>query len=217
LSKEIRTPNTNRWRPYYPTVREKLQVERQHGKALSGYFLPSLHGHILMDNYHAAVPDAKIVLLLRNPVDLAHSHYKQDLVWAGPNAANTPYYSSFQNYVDVALDLFPMFAPSYWAGTPLLQTGIYYKAVELWMDRFGRSNVHIVRSEDFFDDTSSTVCDIHRFLDIPPIKPELHSIANASPVKISPMDNDTRQKLQVFYQPWNEKLYNLLGRDLGWG
>src|SRR5207249_2118918 len=79
LAKEIMSAVPNAWRRYYPTLREKEQVEKQHGKALSGYFNPIPHSLRLIDEYHAARPDAKVILLLRNPIDRAYSHYKAEL------------------------------------------------------------------------------------------------------------------------------------------
>jgi len=217
LSKEISSLNPKEWRPYYPTVREKEQVEKEYGKALSGFFLPAMNNLTLMDNYRAAKPDAKIILVLRNPVDRAYSQYKWDLFVHGKRLANFPYMKTFSAYIDTALNFFPqMPMPAFFVKVPLLQTGIYAKAVELWIERFGRENVYILKAEDFFQDIPSTMCDIHQFLDIPPIKPEIHPIVNQNPIKPPPFEKETRSKLVEFYRPWNEKLYAVIGRDMEW-
>src|SRR5262249_50668965 len=101
-------------------------------------------------------------------------------------------------------------------GFPFLQTGIYVKSVELWRDRFGRENVYILRAEDFFEDIASAVCGIHEFLEIPSLAPEIHEVVNRNPIPPPPMEEETRQKLVEFYRPWNEKLYTLIDRDMGW-
>ncbi|MEP7123611.1 MAG: sulfotransferase domain-containing protein [Byssovorax sp.] len=217
LSKEVTTGNTKEWLLYYPTVKEKEEAARRNGKALSGYFNPVMHSLTLIDAYHRAKPDAKIILMLRNPVDRAYSHYKWDLLIGGKKMLNHPYYKSFAGHVDMALDFFPAVPfPSAASKFELLQTGIYVKAVELWMDRFGRQNVHVLRAEDFFKDVQGTLCKIHEFLGIPPIKPELHEVMNQNPLKAPPFEKETRAKLKAFYRPWNEQLYALLDRDMGW-
>ncbi|HLK60364.1 MAG TPA: sulfotransferase domain-containing protein [Chthonomonadaceae bacterium] len=216
LSKEIQSLNPAEWRPYYPTVREKEQVEKEQGKALSGYFLPLFNSLTLIENYHAARPDGKVILMLRNPVDRAYSHYKWDLFLGGKRLAQRPYYATFAAYVDKALDLFPSTPFFSYCGMPLLQAGTYVKSVELWIEHFGRENVFILRAEDFFQDIPSTMCDIHQFLGIPPVKPEIHPIVNQNPIKPPPFEPETRVKLQEFYRPWNEKLYALLERDMEW-
>jgi hypothetical protein len=131
---------------------------------------------------------------------------------------NHPYYKTFASHIDMALDLFPgVKFPSRASNSELLQSGIYVKAVELWMSRFGRENVHVVRAEDFFKDAPGTVCDIYRFLGLEPIRPEIHEVANQNVIKAPPFEKETREKLKAFYKPWNEKLYALLDRDMGWG
>src|SRR5205085_4085604 len=101
LSKEIPSVVPETWRRYYPTVREKERAEKEHGKAITGYFYPALHSLPLMDNYRAARPDAKIVLLLRNPVDRAYSQYKSDLFYGSRRVKGIAYYKSFADYVNL--------------------------------------------------------------------------------------------------------------------
>ena len=216
LSKELRSVNPRDWRPYYPTVREKARVEQEHGTALSGYFTPAINSLQLVDSYRAARPKAKIILILRNPVDRVYSHYKWDLLLGGKRLTRSPYYRTFADYTNLAIDLFPATQIPSPTGGQLLHAGIYAQSVAVWLDRFGRENVHILRAEDFFHDIESTVCEIHEFLGIPPMKPELHEIVNQNPVKAPPMDEETRRKLGAFYRPWNERLYALIGRDLEW-
>lgn len=216
LTKEIMSADTQEWLAHYPTAREKADVERETGKALSGYFAPLLHHLPLIDGYRAARPDAKIILMLRNPVDRAYSHYKWDLFLGGKRQAKVPYYGTFADYVNTALDLFPVVPLPSRCGFQFLQTGIYVKPVELWIDRFGKGNVHILRAEDFFADTPGTVCAIHEFLGLPALKPDIHEVVNRNPLAVPPADEEARDKLREFYRPWNEKLYALLGRDLNW-
>ena len=216
LSKEIFSINPKEWPPYYPTDRERERITSLHGKALSGYFYPALHNSLLVDNYKAAKPDAKIVLVLRNPVDRAFSHYKWDMFTGNKGLTSRSYYSSFTTYIDQALKLFP--APNVHSacGWPILQTGIYANSVGLWIDRFGQDNCHVLRAEDFFADTASSVCGIHEFLGIPAIKPEIFPVVHENPITFPPMEDETRAKLMSFYEPWNQQLYQLLGRDMGW-
>ncbi len=218
LAKEVTSASHKEWLLYYPTVKEKERVAREHGKALCGYFTPAMHSLPLMDSFHEARPDGKVILLVRNPVDRAYSYYKWDLLIGGKRWLKHPDYKSFSGHIDMALDFFPAVKfPSRASNSELLQSGIYVKAVELWMERFGRENVCVVRAEDFFKDPAATVCDLHRFLGLEPIRPQIHEIANQNVIKAPPFEKETRAKLQAFYRPWNEKLYALLDRDLGWG
>ncbi len=91
LTKEILTTNTQKWLPHYPTVPEKARVRESTGAALCGYFAPWLHNLELMDHSRAVQPGGKIILLLRNPVDRAFSHYKWDLFVGGKRQKKEPY------------------------------------------------------------------------------------------------------------------------------
>ncbi|MFL5338844.1 MAG: sulfotransferase domain-containing protein [Gemmataceae bacterium] len=217
LCKEVTARDTKMWLPYYPTVREKERVAREHGMALCGHFNPLLHGVTLMDAYYAARPDAKVILMLRNPIDRAYSHYKWSILLGGKGLRQNQYYKTFAACVTTSIELFPTVPFPSGSRFDVLQTGIYVKAVELWIRRFGRENVFVVRAEDFFEETALTVCKIHEFLGIPALAPELHEVVNKNPLSVPPMDEETRQTLQAFYHPWNDMLYRVLDRDMGWG
>ncbi|MGA9871439.1 MAG: sulfotransferase domain-containing protein [Rhodococcus sp. (in: high G+C Gram-positive bacteria)] len=216
LSKEIFSDKPNSWRAHYPTVAEMDRVRRETGNASTGYFTPWMHHHPLMDNYRATCPDAKIILMLRNPVERAYSHYKWDLFLGGKAQSELPYYTTYANYVDMSLDHFPGMPYPSPSGFPLLQTGIYAKSTAKWIDRFGRDRVLVVKAEDFFSDTVATVCGIHEFLGLPPTPPVVHKAVNQNPLKAPPHDSEARGRLVEFYRPFNDQLYEVLGRDLGW-
>lgn len=217
LAKEISQGDPKEWLAFYPTVKEKAQVEKEHGQALCGYFNPAMHSLRLIETYSRVKPRAKIIIMLRNPVERAYSHYKWDLLAVGKHWAKHPHYTTFAHHIDLALEYFPAARfPSRASPNDLLQTGIYVKSVDLWIQRFGRENVHILRAEDFFKDVRGTICELHRFLGIPAIEPQLHEIKNQNPIKAPPFDDETRAKLKEFYRPWNEKLYEVIGRDMNW-
>lgn len=217
LTKEIGHSNTEAWKIFYPTVKEMDRVRRETGYALSGHFDPLIHNLDLIDNYYAARPDAKIVLMLRDPVKRAYSHYKWDMFLGGKNGWFSPYMQSYAQYVDLALEMFPSPTPPTSLPTvPMLATGIYVNSAKRWLDTFGKENVLVVKAEDFFDDIGKTVREIHEFLGLPPIEPDPHGVLNQNPLQFPPADEESRAKLREFYRPWNERLYDVLDRDLGW-
>ena len=130
--------------------------------------------------------------------------------------AHRNYYESFSAFVDMALSLFPCTQFPSKCGFPRLESGIYLRSAELWIERFKRHNVHVVRAEDFFDDLVATVCGIHKFLGLPPVAPEIREVVKKTPMKIPPPDREAFARLTEFYRPWNERLYKLLGHDMGW-
>jgi hypothetical protein len=216
LTKEPTQRNPAEWLPYYPTVKEKERVAREHGQALSGLFTPGFATPFMMEAFYKCRPNGKVILMLRNPTDRFYSQYKWDILVGGKPLHKSPYYNTFAMCVERELSYFPAVSYPSPSRVDLLQVGIYFPAVEMWMKRFGREQVYILRAEDFFADPASAVCGIHEFLGIPPQRPEIHKIVNQNPMKAPPMDKESRQKLQAFYRPWNEKLYALIGRDTKW-
>lgn len=218
LVKEPLSPFPEEWRDFYPTAREMADVKAKTGQARVGYFAPAMHDLLMADNYKDAVPDAKVVLLLRDPVDRAFSQYKWERLVGGRPELEARYAASYADYFGNALDYFPIPAPGSYFNRHLtvLQMGIYVQAVEHWLKRFGKDNVLIVAAEDYFADIPAVVCQIQEFLGLDPIKPELHKVLNQNSRKFAGEDPETKQRLIDFYRPWNEQLYTLLDRDFGW-
>lgn len=217
LAKEPPSPDPDQWRPYYPTKSEVVRKERKVGRVRSGYLAPFMHQIQLINNLRSAVRDAKIVMTLRDPVARAFSHWKWEVFLAGRGGRSLPYFQSFANYVAMALDLFPDFPMDTRCGFPLLQTGIYHKAAELWIDRFGRENVLVLNIEDYFQDRGSQLRKIFRFLDLPDFSiPGSAEKINENPLAFDPPDDPTQRALERFYRPRNRKLFDLIGQDFGW-
>ncbi|HBC58233.1 MAG TPA: hypothetical protein DCZ03_13825 [Gammaproteobacteria bacterium] len=207
--------NTELWRIYYPTQKEvKAHADRE-GMALCGFFEPFMNWYRLIHNYHEKRPDAKIILLLRDPVTRAYSHWKWDILLGGPLIRNLPYYESFDEYVKLALDLFPQSPMDGVCGVPMLQTGIYTKAVQIWMDTFGPDQVIVLTSEDYINSPKDTLEKIQNFLGLP-TEPLPESRLNENPLQLPRPKPETLEKLSEFYRPYNESLFSLIGQRFDW-
>ena len=89
-------------------------------------------------NIFAKAPDARIIAVLRNPVDRAFSDY-----WHAVNAGVTR--MSFHHAIETSLhresDQFDVFYP-------FLDFGLYYEQVRRYLDVFGRNRVRVYLFED---------------------------------------------------------------------
>lgn len=112
-----------------------------------------------------------------------------------------------------------------------LTAGLYYYLVKRWLDLFPREYFMFVRTEDFGGSTSSailggTLCfefripnsnfslEMQQFIGVDVVDLEVASSYVSS--YRAGMLNSTRQFLSEFYQPYNRKLYDLLGIDYQW-
>ena len=109
-------------------------------------------------NIASTVPHAKIIMILRDPVERAFSQYKQ-AVASGLEGR------SFRNLVDTNLnfksDKFDLLHP-------FLEFGLYHEQVKRYMELFPAENLRIYLYEDFRQASAETLSDIFRFLEVDP-------------------------------------------------
>jgi hypothetical protein len=74
----------------------------------------------------------------------------------------------------------------------------------------------ILKSEDFFERPRETLKLIFNFLDLPDWEPEASELGNINKGEYEGMDSVTRRRLEEYFEPHNQRLYDYLGRDLGW-
>ena len=219
LSKEFPQHGSNmeKWRPYYPTKKEMAQVEAETGAAITGLHMPYLHRYRMIKKLHEVQPNARIVLMLRDPVKRAYSHWKWD-VFLGPKVAKEiSYYQDFDEFVDLALDLFPNMPMDYVSGFPFLQSGIYHKSVSVWLDTFGKEQVKVIPAEDYMSNERACLNEIQEFLGITPMDLQSErTVVNENPLSFKPMSDTAKEKLQAFYYPHNQQLFDLLGKEFDW-
>jgi hypothetical protein len=171
----------------------------------------------LMNKLYQANPQSKIVITLRDPVARAYSQWKWEVFLGGESLKKNRYFETFQKYIERALDLFPSISMETKCGFPLLQTGIYHKAVEKWIERFGRENVLVMDASEYFSDRQSTLKNIQRFLDLPVVNiPEYGKKANENPIKLPPPEQEIKSTLAEFYKPYNQELFDLIGTEFNW-
>ena len=90
-------------------------------------------------------------------------------------------------------------------------TPVQLKAYERF---FSRDQLLILKSEDLFEKTQETYDEILRFLDLAP-----WTLQSTGPVNPGSYPRETSpgyDELRELFAPHNQRLYEYLGRDLGW-
>jgi hypothetical protein len=221
LVKEPKLHRQKNWRLCFPTKKEVQKLELEVGGSVRcGYLDPELHNLYVMNTLHALNPDCKIIITLRNPVDRAYSYWKWEVFVGGrrlkQNKRRT-YFQNFSEYAERALDLFPSIPMESVSGSQVLSAGIYYKAVEQWINLFGKENVLVLDVAEYFQNRQPVFEKIQKFLRIPIIDiPEYGKKTNENPIKFPPPDKDTKSKLAKFYKPYNQKLFELIEAEFDW-
>lgn len=166
------------------------------------------------------VPDAKLIVLLRNPVERAYSHYWHS-VRLGVETL------SFEAAIDaeaqrlagederiVGEDGYPGRNHRFFS---YATRGYYAEQLERWWRHFPRERCLVLISEDLFDDPRRVYDDVVRFLGLRPWRPAEFPVSNRRIRKRpSPMAETIRASLVDRFRPANCKLQLLLGRRLNW-
>ena len=186
--------------------------------AITGESSPYYLFHPLVpERVKNTLPDVKIIILLRNPVDRAYSHHQHEtrlgfeklsfeeaieketerlLGEKEKIISNEKYYSYNHNHY------------SY------LSRGIYIDQINEWMKYFSREQMLIINSEDFFSDPKKTVNLVFDFLGIKKYdinNVEIHNRGNYSPIK-----PEIKDKLDKYFEKSNKKLYEFIGKSYSW-
>lgn len=208
------------YRHHFPTTLQKYYFQKAKrvkfltGEASSIY----LYHPLAPKRIKYTVPNVKMIALLRNPVDRAHSHYWQSIrkkrethsfeeeITKQMKIEPKDYYESF-SFKDASTK--NDFLNQYLAG------GIYVEGIKRYFQVFSKNQILILKSEDLYDNLQIIVKNIAKFLEIPNWKINNNIKYNYN--KEQPqMDNSMRKLLADYFKPHNEKLYKYLGTDLGW-
>jgi len=187
--------------------------DRLVGEASPGYLFHPL----APERVRATVPDAKLIALLRDPVDRALSHYHHEVA-LGREAL------SFEEAVDAEpertrgeqerLVREPGYFSHAWWDYTYLARGRYVEQLERWFAVFPREQLLVVPSEELARRPDETYAKILDFLDAP--KHRLDSYPRVYEQEYEEMRPETRRRLGEYFAEPNRRLYELLGRDLGW-
>jgi len=207
------------YRANFPTVLSARLFEQKHGRPLltgeaSPYYLFHPHAPRRIRQH---LPGAKLIVLLRNPIERAYSHYNlarklglEDLSFEEGLKKES---ERLEGEVSKMLRDEFYLSKSH-RHHSYLQKGIYADQLKTWFDLFPREQILILKSEDLFSDPSTTFRQVLDFLHLPPWEPPEYEKYNA--LEYQKIDPSTRKWLAEYFQDHNRRLYDLLGRDFGW-
>jgi hypothetical protein len=150
------------------------------------------------------VPDARLIALLRDPVDRAISHYHLQV-----RRGLEP------RMLEQAIDEQPRErSRRTWGSASYLVRGLYAEQIEDILRVFPRDRLLVLASADLFARPAETVSRIFAFLGLPACAVDISAQLGAGAYEPAPAP--VRARLVEFFRPHNERLYDLLGEDLGW-
>ncbi len=95
-----------------------------------------------------------------------------------------------------------------------LTRGLYAEQLERFSFFANRDRLLVVKSENLFTGHLEVLERAMTFLGLPPFESTL-ARSSGRPT-YEPMDPGTRRRLEGYFAPHNERLYDLLSTDFGW-
>ena len=163
------------------------------------------------------LPDARLIALLRNPVDRAFSHYQHEVALGRESL-------SFEEAIDrederMRGEVERMLAdPSYfshaWWNFTYLARGRYAEQLERWFASFPQEQLLVLLTDELAADTGATYRRVLDFLRVD--ASELESYPRIFEREYDQMGPETRIRLEEHFAEPNRRLASLLGRELPW-
>lgn len=165
-----------------------------------------------------SIPNVKLIIMFRNPIDRAFSHYHHQQRKGREKL-------SFEQAIEIELDRLDgeekkilseenYYSYNYWAYSYLAR-GRYAEQLERWFTLFPRINFHIMESDDFFKDTPKELNNVYEFLGIKHHVLDAYKKLNIG--TYNKMSVTSRKMLAEYFAPHNEKLFKLINKRFNWG
>jgi len=177
----------------------------------SPYYLyhPDVPAHVAKDE-----PNAKFVVLLRDPIARALSNYHHAKRYGFENR-------TFTEAIEEELDSLEKGELLDKLGTvehrerSYIARGAYVEQLERWFEYFPREQFLIHLSEDLFQDPKAIVMQTLNFLDIDTsVYPDIEFKQLNKVEYSSEFSDELHQRMLTFFKPYNERLAQLLEIDL---
>jgi len=206
----------NWYRSLFTTKSIQKEVESNYGKFLTFDVTPFyIYNPLVVDRISKFSPEVKIIASLRNPIDRAYSNFNDRIQREGD--VKTTFEEIVQNEIEFVEENIDNENDEFLVNTfyeSLLARGLYAKQLEYWLKRIPKENICIISSEDLQSNTDNTLSEIFEFLDIP--KQKIQDTTRQNKIEYPKMDVTTREILNEFFKPYNEKLFGLLGKRFSW-
>jgi hypothetical protein len=200
----------NWYRSMFPTEKEMKQVKKETNFAITGedtpfYFWKKEAAERIFED----IPNSKIIIIFRNPVDRAYSNYNLGIRKKTESL-------SFEDAIDEEMNFLKThsFRDAVDRRRSYLSKGLYENQIKIWFDNFPREQIHILCTEDMKKNPKESLLKIFQFLGIPNYT--LKNPQRQKSAEYKKMEDETREKLLAFYKPYNQKLFETIQEKFDW-
>jgi len=204
------------YRSNFPTIIYKKILEFIHKKETHVGETINIPGLDRPEQIHKIIPNPKIIVILRNPIERAFVRYLADV---RAKIEKRKFEEALEKPKPKSLILRKMKmnkikgidddASLYIAG------GIYSYDLKRWSDFFPIDEMLFLTSEDLIENPVTTVNIALKFLELEPLKSIKKVGQNLEETK-GRMDSRTREKLKKIFEPYNLELFKLIKKEFDW-
>lgn len=207
------------YRAYFPTEQALSVASAALGyRPLTGEATPTMSLQAYAERAALLLPQARLIVTLRNPVDRAFSHYRHMCRNAIPERR------SFETALRSELALIER-GVRITEKTPrherralhkfgYLNRGYYAEQLIHWLCHYPREQLLILNFDEWKRDPTSAAGRVAAFLGLP--RHDFEPVSLNEGGYREPMSPATHAWLTEHYRPHNRRLFDLLGEDWGW-
>lgn len=207
------------YRSFFPRSTTLHNPKRDHqekyitGEATPNYlFYPHAARRV-----HTTLPSVKLIVLLRNPVDRAYSHYNYEVKLG---VEDLPFSEAIQREKTIIPleNSKVMGDESYksfdYQNYSYLSRGKYIEQLEIWNKYFSMKDILVLKSEDLFFNPAQVLEKTYQFLGLKKYSFPDFEIYNS--LTYQNLDREQRNLLTAYFEPYNNRLYKFLGVNFEW-
>ena len=163
------------------------------------------------------LPDAKLIVILRNPVDRAYSHYHHSL-------RRNRETLSFEKAIKLEEERLarekerlirdPFSRDNHYNHHSYLRKGIYADQLENWFRHYSQKQFLILTTDDLRKNPQQTLDQVFDFLGVSSFQADNLKSSNVGSYK--EMNKGTRKFPVEYFKPHNKRLRKLLQHDFDW-
>ncbi len=207
------------YRSHFPTrVAVALQSRRSGSKQVIGEAVPYyLHHPHAPSRARSYAPDAKIIALLRDPVQRAFGHWgertRNGVEWLPFDQALAAESERLDGEEErmIADPDYTSFAHQHFG---YVDQGRYERGLGRWIEQWPASQLLILRSEDMYQNPADVYGQVLDFLGLKPFEPAEFGAWNMKATSSLPPEQES--SLRQLLQPSIDATEKLLNREMGW-
>ena len=206
------------YRGNFPAQLRLARIRRRGREPVVAEASPGYLFHPLApERARALVPGARLVALVRDPVARAYSHYQHEVALGREPLSFAEAIEQEERRMQGELERMladPGYFSFAWWNWTYVARGLYAEQLERWLALFPREQLLVVASEDLRDRPGKTFARVLAHVGAPPY--ELGEYPRVFGREYPKLEPGLRRRLAERFAEPNRRLYELLGRDLGW-